>query len=346
LIAILLIFSACSILSGLATSFSTLLVARLIMGIAEGPLMPICLAIMTVESSPNRRGLNIGIVQSLFSSLLGAAVAPLVLVQLAELFSWRVAFFIAGIPGVVCALFVMRYVREPQTAAVDAKQTVSEPTQGLQTILFSKRNMWLCPAIACLMVSWLMLHQTFLPLFLTTIRRLSNQEMSQVMGATGLCAAIVGFIGAAVSDRFGRKPVVIVTCLISLLTPLSGLYFNGSLSMLTALMFIGWIGTAAFALFMSVIPAETVPARYAATAMGLVTCIGEIVGGSCAPVLGGWAADRTTLSAPIQIAAICAVGGTILCLFLKETAPIKTGIRSDNSESAAVLQPRAGEADQ
>jgi MFS family permease len=318
----------------------------MIMGLAEGPLMPICLAIMTMESSPNRRGLNIGIVQSLFSSLMGAAVAPLILVQLAELFSWRVAFFIAGIPGIICALFVMRYVREPRTAPVDAKQTASESRLGWQSVLFSKRNMWLCPAIACLMVSWLMLHQTFLPLFLTTIRHLSNQEMSQVMSATGLCAAIVGFIGAAISDRLGRKPVVIVTCLLSLLTPLAGLYFSGSLPMLTALMFIGWIGTAAFALFMSVIPAETVPPRYAATAMGLVTCIGEIVGGSGAPLLGGWAADRTTLSAPIQLAALCAVGGTILCLFLKETAPIKTGLRSYYPESASVLPPRVGEADQ
>ena len=326
LIGILLIFSACSILSGLATSFTMLLAARLIMGIAEGPLMPICLAIMTVESSPKRRGLNIGIVQSLFSSLLGAAIAPLVLVKLAEWFNWRIAFFLAGIPGILCAIAVMRYVREPQIPSVAGKRADDDARLGLWSLLFGKRNIWLCCLIACLMVSWLMLHQNFLPLFLTTVRRLSNQDMSRVMSATGLCAAIVGFVGAAVSDRLGRKPVVIGTCLISLLTPLAGLYFSGSMSVLTVLMFIGWIGTAAFPLFMSVIPAETLPPRYAATAMGLVTFVGEIVGGSGAPVLGGWAADLTTLAAPIKIAAVCAIGGTILSLFLKETAPIKTGI--------------------
>ena len=226
LIGILLIFSACSILSGLATSFTMLLAARLIMGIAEGPLMPICLAIMTVESSPKRRGLNIGIVQSLFSSLLGAAIAPLVLVQLAEWFNWRIAFFLAGIPGILCAIAVMRYVREPQIPSVAGKRADDDARLGLWSLLFGKRNIWLCCLIACLMVSWLMLHQNFLPLFLTTVRRLSNQDMSRVMSATGLCAAIVGFVGAAVSDRLGRKPVVIGTCLISLLTPLAGLYFQ------------------------------------------------------------------------------------------------------------------------
>lgn len=326
LIAILLVFSGCSVLSGLATSFSMLLASRLVMGIAEGPLMPICLAIMTVESSPHRRGLNIGIVQSVLASLLGAAIAPLLLVWLADLFNWRIAFFLSGVPGILCALAVMRYVREPKPIpAADNQYVSSGAGRSGWSLLFRERNIWLCSGIACLMVSWLMLHQSFLPLFLTTVRRLSNQQMSHVMSATGLCASIVGFGGAAVSDRLGRKPVVIGVCLIGLLTPLTGLYFHGSIAMLTTLMFIGWIGTAAFPLFMGVIPAETLPPRYAASAMGLVTCIGEVVGGFGAPLLGGKAADLSTLAAPIQIAAICALGGTVLSLFLKETAPIKIG---------------------
>jgi len=335
LVVILFVFSACSILSGLAPSFLMLLMARLIMGIAEGPLMPICLAILTVESTPTRRGFNIGVVQSLFSSLLGAAVAPLVLVQLAEWFTWRVAFFLAGVPGILCALAAMKFVREPQSTGVVKAETEGGKAQSLLSLLFREQNIWLCSAIACLMVSWLMLHQNFLPLFLTTVRRFSNQEMSRVMSATGLCAAIVGFLGAAISDRFGRKPVVASVCLISLLTPLTGLYYYGPMSFFTALMFVGWIGTAAFPLFMSVIPGETLPPRYAATAMGLVSCVGEIVGGSGAPLLGGRAADLTTLAAPIKLAAICALGGTILSLFLKETAPVKLAVAAIRPKSKA-----------
>jgi MFS family permease len=338
LIGILLVFSVCSILSGLATSFPMLLASRLLMGIAEGPFMPICVALLAVESSPKRRGLNIGIVQSLFSSLLGAALAPLILVRLAEWASWRVAFFLSGVPGILCALAIMRWVREPKAAAV-SKQPSSKEGKGTFSVILGERNIRLCGLIACLMVSWLMLHQNFLSLFLTTVRGLSNQQMSGVMSATGFCAAIVGFIGAGISDRLGRKPVIIFTCLISLLTPLAGLYFHGSIAMLTALMFIGWIGTAAFALFMAVIPGETLPARYTATAMGLVTCVGEVVGGSCAPVIAGRAADLTSLAAPLKIAAGCAVGGTILALFLRETAPIKTGMLAEQQEGVAEKIP-------
>jgi MFS family permease len=334
LIAILVIFSGCSIISGLANSFTTLLIARLIMGIAEGPLLPICVAVMTVESSPTRRGFNIGIVQSFFSSLLGAALAPLVLVRLAEWFNWRVSFFLAGIPGILCALAVMIFVREPKNAPVVVSNSGSNSGRGEMSLLFKQRNIWLCAAIACLMVSWLMLHQNFLSLFLTTVRGLSKPEMSKVMSATGFCAMIVGFVCAAVSDRLGRKPVVIAVLLISLLTPLSGLYFHGSLTMLAVLMTIGWVGTGAFPVFMSVIPGETLSARHAATAIGLVTCIGEIFGGSIMPLIGGWAADLTTRAAPILIAVICAIGGTILALFLKETAPLKTNAAMAEEKAA------------
>jgi MFS transporter, ACS family, hexuronate transporter len=331
LIGILLVFSACSILSGLATSFSMLLVSRLIMGLAEGPLMPICLAILTAESSPHRRGLNIGIVQSLFSSLLGATIAPIVLVQLAVWFNWRMAFFLSGIPGILCALAIMRYVREPKAApAVDAALSLNaDPAAKVR--IFSQRNIVLCSIIACLMVSWLMLHQMFLPLFFTKIRHFTEQQGSWIMSATGLCATLSGFIAAGISDRIGRKPVVVTACLLSLLTPLAALYFQGSIIMLTVLMFIGWIGTAAFALFMAVIPGETLPVRYVATATGLVACMGEIAGGGL-QLLGGWIADLTTRAAPIQIAAICALGGTILSLFLKETAPIKTVVAAANAK--------------
>jgi len=325
LVAILFVFSGCSILSGLANSFYVLLAARLIMGIAEGPMLPICLAIMMAESSQSRRGLNTGIIQSVFSSLLGASIAPIVLVRLAEWFNWRIAFFLAGIPGIVCAIAVMRFVREPKKAPVADTQAAGAANTGWLSVIFRERNIKLCCGIACLMVSWLMLHQTFMFLFFTEIRNFSEEQGSWIMSALGICAMIVGFAGAAVSDRIGRKPVVVGVCLISLMTPLAALYFNGPISVLVALMFMGWLGTGAFALIMGVIPGETLPPRYAATAIGLVMGVGEVVGGAGAPIFGGWAADLTTLLAPIQIAAVCAFCAVILSLFLKETAPVKTG---------------------
>jgi MFS family permease len=55
LVVAILMFSACSVISGLAGSFLALLGARMIMGIAEGPVLPIAQSIMVAES-PNIGG--------------------------------------------------------------------------------------------------------------------------------------------------------------------------------------------------------------------------------------------------------------------------------------------------
>ena len=67
LIAFLLIFSGCSFLSGLAPNFTVLLASRMVMGAVEGPFLPVCLAIMAIESSERRRGVNFGLMQNFFA---------------------------------------------------------------------------------------------------------------------------------------------------------------------------------------------------------------------------------------------------------------------------------------
>src|ERR1700730_12201887 len=54
LITAYLSFSVLSLVSGLATSVGTLFVARLLIGLAEGPIVPLAHTIMMAESSPSR----------------------------------------------------------------------------------------------------------------------------------------------------------------------------------------------------------------------------------------------------------------------------------------------------
>src|ERR1700761_1238252 len=98
-----LAFSACSFLTGLAASFAAMLGARLLMGVAEGGIMPISQSLIATEVAPRHRGLAMGVTQNFGSNLLGSFVAPVLLVQFANHFGWRHAFFLAGAPGLVAA---------------------------------------------------------------------------------------------------------------------------------------------------------------------------------------------------------------------------------------------------
>ena len=106
LVCTVFIFSLCSVVSGLARTFLILLGARMVMGIAEGPLMPISQSFAAAESSPERRGLNMGFVQNFGSNLIGSGVGPIVIVALANAFGWRVSFFMAAIPGLFSAILI------------------------------------------------------------------------------------------------------------------------------------------------------------------------------------------------------------------------------------------------
>jgi predicted MFS family arabinose efflux permease len=327
LLAFLVIFSACSILSGLARSFPVLLAARAIMGAVEGPFLPVCLAIMAVESSPNRRGINAGIMQNFFAALLGQSLAPWLLPLIAEHHGWRAAFFVSGVPGLLCAIAIGLWVREPSReaqaalhSAGAAQATDQGRTMGLLDML-AVRNVLICCLISAFMVGWFVMGWTFLPRYLTTVRGMSGPAMGSLLSVLGVASALSGFGAPWLSDRVGRKPVMIGFCLLATLTALGAIYYHGSTTALGTLLFVGWLASGTFPLFMGVIPGESMPRRHAATAMGLVVCVGEIVGGSGLVALAGKLADLTQQANAVLMMAACGAIGCVLCFFLTETAP-------------------------
>jgi len=320
-------FSLCSFASGLAVSFATLFAARLLMGLAEGPILPIAQSLVAIESTAAKRGNNMGVMQNFGSNLLGSFVAPLVLVAIASTFNWRWAFFLSGVPGLIMALLIAKYIRQP-TAADSPASTAGAGSPPAETKMgygemLGHRNMWLCMLMAIFMVAWMVLGWAFLPLFYIKVRHITNGQMSLLMSVLGLSAAFFSFVVPALSDRFGRRPVIVIFNFIGLLVPLAALYFQGSLWFLGALIFIGWSASGTFPLFMGTVPSETIPARYVATSLGMVVGLGEILGGVGAPAIAGRAADQYGLQAPVMIMAACAVVGTVLALFLRETAPLR-----------------------
>jgi MFS transporter, ACS family, hexuronate transporter len=313
-------FSVCSFASGLAVSFLTLFATRLLMGLAEGPILPIAQSLVAIESTAAKRGNNMGVMQNFGSNLLGSFVAPLVLVAVASAYSWRWAFFLSGVPGLIMALLIAKYVRQPAAAAPRAAPAVNH--MGYLQML-KHRNMWLCMLMAIFMVAWMVLGWVFLPVFYTKARLFSNVEMSHLMSVLGLSAAFFSFVVPALSDRFGRRPVIVIFNLIGLSVPLFALHFHGSQLMLGTLIFFGWSASGTFPLFMGTVPSETIPTRYVATSLGMVVGLGEILGGVGAPAIAGRAADHYGLQAPLIIMAACSIVGTVLALFLRETAPIR-----------------------
>ncbi len=313
-----LAFSLCSFLTGIAASFALLLGARLLMGVAEGGIMPISHAMVASEVSPGRRGLAQGIAQNFGSNLLGSFAAPVLLVAFAAAFGWRHAFFLAGIPGIISAMLIWFLIQEPEKAEVQS-HNAGGPA-GLKDAL-QERNIIVCLVMGVLLVAYLVICWAFMPLYLTQVRGIAPATMSWLMGTLGISATLGSFTIAGLSDRIGRRPVMIAMPLIGVILPLGAMFFAGPAWMLAIFFFIGWGVNGIFPLFMATVPSESVDLRLAGTVLGLCMGTCEILGGVLGPPIAGALADRFSLAAPLWMMAGLTLVSAVIALGLRETAP-------------------------
>lgn len=313
-----LAFSLCSFLTGLASTFALLLGARLLMGAAEGGVMPISHAMVASEVDPERRGLAQGVAQNLGSNLLGSFAAPVVLVAFAEAFGWREAFYLAGIPGIVSAVLMWFLLKEPAPVARPA----SHEEQSMSIAQAMKvRNMWVCVVVGVLMVAHFVTTWAFMPLYLVQTRGFDEITGSWIMGSLGIAAAIYAFVISGLSDYIGRKPVMVFLPFLSVVGPLAAMYYNGPPTILALIFFAGWAVNGVFPIFMATIPSESFRPLHHATVLGLAMGSCEILGGVFGPPIAGMLNDNIGPDAFLWMLMVLAVISGFVAMGLQETAP-------------------------
>ena len=315
-----------------------LVTARLLMGLGEGPVPALSTALIFDASSPHRRGLNYGIF-AFFTGLLGSVLAPIIIVALGTWFDWRVAFFLAGVPGLVAAVAIAFYVRDvPVLAAPIASGSRTKP-QGKLADVLRVRNIWLSALIASLLLAFFADLFVFLPLLLVRELQLSPSAMGFVMTAVGAVILFGGLVLPALSDRWGRRTVLVACAPLGVALPLACVYGSDNFPTFVALCALAsFVGTLPF-LAIAVIPAESAEPRDRGASVGFVMGTAEILGGFAAPAITGVVADHTSLFAAPIIAGGCALGAALLSLCLEETAPRRIAVPQIGSRAHAAILP-------
>lgn len=304
-----LVFSALVATTGLANGLLSLVVIRGVMGLAEGSFLPASI-VATVESSkPSRVGLNVGI-QQMAQPLFGGGVAPVLAVALLKVVpSWHWVFAIAAIPGFIVAALIAVVIRhDPPHSRADH---TPERTVGFLHAL-GNRNVIFSVIGMCCFLTALITMAAFMPNYLTDYLKLTIDQMGGVLAGLGLGSAVGMVAVPAISDRFGRKPVMLVALVIALGAMLVLMNAGPDPVTLFAALFVSTFMLAgAIAINVGPLTSASVPPAIAATATGLVVGIGEIVGGAIAPAVAGGVADAVGIPIIVKIAT-WATGAAIL----------------------------------
>lgn len=316
LIPMVFVFSALSWLSGFANNFWQMLFIRGGVGLAEGPCWSVLNAVVERSSAPERRGRNIGMVASA-GALIGLGLAPVLTTQVAAHFGWRIAFFIAGIPGLIMGWLIWRFIREP----MEAEDSVQAKRAADWRQLFRYRNIWLCALANIGLLTWITLQGVFAPLYITSILRKSGTEVGVLLGASGAGSFIFGLLMMFLSDKVGRKPIWLVAAFLSIFLTLA-IWWRPLYSfpwILSGVVAVTNGSLVLSSLVMVLIPTESVPGMHAAGAIGFATLVGEIGGSVLAPAIAGALARAYGLQIPLFIAAGGMALTLLLGLFITET---------------------------
>jgi predicted MFS family arabinose efflux permease len=316
------VFSLMSALSGMAAGLVSLLVIRAVMGLAEGPVASTGVAVAVEASHPKRRGMNNGIFQCMIS-LMGNAIGPIIATQLLLVTTWRTVFMLVGIPGLIMAAVMFFLVREPAHHAAGATVTVRPGFADL----FRHRNVPLAMLTLMCAMGGIFVMGAMMPNYLTDYLHLTVQQMGYVTSAIGFGGAIGQFAMPTVSDFIGRKLATLISYILAaVFTYLFTQAGADSLPTLFWLIFFAALfNFSALAILAGPVAAEAAPLGMVASVAGLVIGAGEIFGGGVAPSIAGRIAATSGIENVFTFTIGGLVAGFVIALFLKETAPRKTG---------------------
>jgi MFS family permease len=215
----LFMWSLAQVAGGLVGGFTQFVVARVFLGLGEGPMFASNARVVKDWWSLRARGLPTGIFNC--TSTLGPMIAPPLLTALMLHFSWRWMFIIMGLAGILLAMVWVVVYHEPYEVGVTAEEEaylgdgqerrVAKPITFVEwRRLFSFRVTWGLMLGFFGIVYLLWLFQAWLPGYLEMQRHMSLQRTGWV-AAVPYAFGVVGSIGTGcIADRLmarGLSPI-------------------------------------------------------------------------------------------------------------------------------------------
>ncbi|WP_340105866.1 spinster family MFS transporter [Rhodohalobacter sp. 8-1] len=320
----LLVWSLMTVLSGYATSFAFLVVARLLVGVSQSMLSPAVYSLLAEMFSVQKRAT----IFSFYASgiFLGIGFSFLAGGTIALQYSWQTAMIAVGLPGLILVPFVFWFVKEPDRTIIrhthendlfkDAVALLKKRTIQYHLIGFS---LLACTGYTVLAFAGTVFNDVF-----------NRADLTPQYGwfLFGVAGTVI-LAGKAADKLAERKPEY--RFWIGIIAALGGLpfyafgLFNSSAAWGFGLMGVGVMISSCYNGVAAALMQYLVPDQNRALAGGLYLFVISIAGFGLGPPVTGWLMDDvfTGLYGPSKavmfVMLICSIGSTIAFLLAMRT---------------------------
>lgn len=312
-------------LSGLARNYAQLLAARAVVGIGEAAYGTIAPSLLADFFARRTRGRAFAIFNMAIP--VGAALGYIVGGIMRQRFSWHAAFYVAGIPGVLLAVWILRLPDPPRGSQDDADRGPTATTGAARATLaeswavylrFLRQRPYVLTVLGYAAYTFALGGLAFwMPTFLERVRGIPAVKASAGFGEIVVLTGFVGtFVGGWLGDywlRYSKQAYLLMSGWITVLA-VPAVYL--ALAAARPSVFYPALIAAELLLFMSTGPINTaivnlVSPAERASAVALSILAIHLLGDVLSPSLIGALSVVSSLGAAVMIVpgavAICAV---------------------------------------
>ncbi|MEW6672457.1 MAG: MFS transporter [Thermodesulfobacteriota bacterium] len=302
--------SLTAIAVSLTGGFRQMVVCFIAMGLLGGTYHAPAASFISEFIPPAKRGRALGM--HIIGGTASFSITPAAALAIASLFhSWRASFFVLALPALLTAAMLWHATRQGQSVGDGVGPATNSP--GEKAVAPAKNGpgaSWMeiiraLGVVVCLTVVLQIVISSvnsYLPLYLVDHHHISPRWAGIVISVIAAAGMVGAPLGGALSDRFGRRQVVLLTfCL-------AGPFFYAvttapfGIFLLLALVCYGMAMSFRMATMESLI-ADVVPVGRRTTVLGVYFFMGQEMAGVSTPVVG-WFIDRHGLEPVFRILAV------------------------------------------
>lgn len=302
-----------------------LVLVRCLQGFSAGGEIGTITSFVSEYAGPGKRGYSTSwlMVTAVLGLLLGGAVANGLAWGIGEeamqQWGWRIPFLIAAPMGAISMYIRLKLEDSPEFKALQESGEVAK--NPLREVWKFKRALILVASIIILHSSVFYLVLTYSSTYLSKNLNFHKSTTLTYVLLSSFIAAVVMPVGGMLSDRYGRKPFLLVT---GALTALSVLWFFSIAPiatpetilapMIAVATFLGLYASSTYATM-----SELLPTRLRSTGIAVAYNLPVAIFGGSAPLISAWLIQRTgDVSSPVYFYLMTAVISLTALLSLKK----------------------------